>query len=442
MLSAGWLGVAWFQYAHPDYGLRTLASTVPELAFDAYALLACLRARAGRAQRTLRVLGVLVFALMVSNMIKGVQALASNQTSVFEANLPTVQFFVFSLLYCIVTLALFVLLAAQDLQEKLDQDLQQRIEAEKSMELAAQVYAHTSEGMMVTTADGTIQTVNPAFSAMTGYSPEELVDQSPRILKSGRQNADFYADLWNQLQSTGSWVGEMWDRRKNGEFFAARVSISTIRDAHQGAQRRVALFHDITQNKRAEELIYRQAHYDTLTGIANRNLFYQHLTTELSRSQRHGTRLAVLSMDLDRFKPVNDIYGHEAGDWVLKEVAQRWQRVVRASDTLARVGGDEFALLAVGLSANEDAHALAAKLAAALQDPVVIPSGAHCSVGCSIGVAFYPDSAQELKTLMAAADSAMYASKRRGDGQGESGPVSAGNTNQKSEATDRGSESR
>jgi diguanylate cyclase (GGDEF)-like protein/hemerythrin-like metal-binding protein/PAS domain S-box-containing protein len=278
-------------------------------------------------------------------------------------------------------------------------------------------FENTSEGMIVTDADGSITSVNPAFTALSGFSAEEAIGKTPRLLKSDRHDAEFYRRLWNDLRSKGHWKGEIWNRHKNGQLISEQVSINTVYGPDGLAKRRIALYHDITQQKKSAEAIFHQANYDALTELANRHLFFQQLAQELSRARRAGKRVGLLFMDLNKFKPVNDQFGHEAGDFVLKTVANRWLARVRTGDTLARVGGDEFALIVGDLSQVTEAQQIAQKLIDAIAEPIELPDGNSCVVGVSIGIAIYPDNAVEMDSLIAAADACMYASKQAGQGR-------------------------
>jgi diguanylate cyclase (GGDEF)-like protein/hemerythrin-like metal-binding protein len=236
------------------------------------------------------------------------------------------------------------------------------------------------------------------------------------LLKSGQHEPAFYIAMQNALQENGRWEGEVWNRHRDGHLYAVWLTISTLQDTRGATRWRVALFHDVTQQKRSAESVFKQANFDRLTGLPNRYCFFDRLSRELSRARRAQGQVALLYLDLDRFKPINDQHGHEAGDVVLQTVAQRWQACVRAADTLARLGGDEFALIATGLGAVTETGPIAQKLVQALQTPIRLPSGVDCSLGVSIGIALYPIHGQEMDSLMSAADTAMYQSKASGSG--------------------------
>jgi diguanylate cyclase (GGDEF)-like protein/hemerythrin-like metal-binding protein/PAS domain S-box-containing protein len=309
---------------------------------------------------------------------------------------------------------MYVLLAVHHLQEQLDLELIQHKQHDESLRIAAMFFENTSEGMIITDADGTITSVNPAFSALSGFSAEESIGKTPRILKSSKQDAAFYKQLWDDLISKGEWKGEMWNRHKSGNLVSEQVAINTVFGPDGSAKRRIAIYHDITQQKKSSEAIFHQANFDALTGLANRHFFFKQFAKELSRARRAGNRVGLLFMDLNMFKPVNDQFGHEAGDFVLKTVANRWQRCVRAGDMLARMGGDEFALIICDLSLETDAIQISQKLINAIEESIELPNANRCDIGVSIGISIYPNNAGEMDSLVAAADAAMYESKQNG----------------------------
>lgn len=410
-------GVAWYLLVTPDFGARTIVITVPAVIMDVYAAIACLRASGSARATTLRLLGSLLLVEAASNLWKMIIIVGGGIDSIAGSGAATMPFYLVALVSIIVGTVLFVLLAAQTLQEELDREIRERVEREKTLRLASLVFENSGESMMVTDADGVILNVNPAFTALTGYTADEAIGKTPRILKSDRQDAAFYEALWRDLLTTGAWQGELWNRHKNGELFAERLTINSIRRPDGTIERRVALFHDITAQKQSAEVIYRQAHFDALTALPNRYFFFDQLSKELSRARRTKGRVGLLFMDLNKFKPVNDLYGHDAGDQVLKIVAERWLATTRSSDTLARLGGDEFALIVGGLNDPAELNAIADKLITALSAPIPLPRGATCMVGTSVGGSIYPDNATEMDSLIAAADAAMYDSKAGGEGR-------------------------
>jgi diguanylate cyclase (GGDEF)-like protein/PAS domain S-box-containing protein len=281
-----------------------------------------------------------------------------------------------------------------------------------ALELAAGVFAYAFEGIMVTDVSGRILSVNPAFTAITGYAPNEAVGQTPRLLHSNRQPASFYSDMWASLTATGNWRGELWNRRKDGEAYLQWTSISTINDAEGRPYRRLSVMTDITEVRRKDEHILHQAWHDALTELPNRALLQDRLNHAIRAAQRDAMRIAVLFIDLDRFKVVNDSLGHRVGDELLQCAARRLINSVRASDTVSRQGGDEFIILAAIEHISDAAH-IAEKVIAGMSVPFEI--GEHLlNVGASIGISVYPQDGEDGATLLRNADIAMYAGKEAG----------------------------
>jgi len=285
--------------------------------------------------------------------------------------------------------------------------------AQEKLLLASLVLNHSSEAMLATNAANSIVDVNPAFTALTGYTRDEVVGKNPSILQSGLQGAEFYGEMWRALETQGRWQGELWNKRKNGEVFAEWLTINTICHPDGSVNRRVALFSDITERKRAAELIWKQANFDALTHLPNRHMFQDRLEQELIKSRRSGLRLAVLYIDLDHFKEVNDSFGHETGDLLLAEAACRISACVRASDTVARLGGDEFTVILAELDDPMRVETIATHIIGELTRGFVL-NQREAHVSASIGITLYPDDASSLERLLQNADQAMYAAKRAG----------------------------
>jgi diguanylate cyclase (GGDEF)-like protein/PAS domain S-box-containing protein len=292
-------------------------------------------------------------------------------------------------------------------------DISERKRAEEEMQLASLVYNTSSEAMMVTDLEGVIITVNPAFTQVTGYSAEEVIGQTPRVLRSGRHDQAFYQAMWSELILTGQWQGEVWDRRKNGEIYPKWVVINTASGGDGAPLRRVALFSDITEKKNSEEVIWQQANFDALTGLPNRQMFSDRLEQEVKKAHRADLRMALLFLDLDRFKEVNDTLGHDMGDQLLKEAARRLTTCVRESDTVARLGGDEFTVVLGELDDPASAERVAQAILRELARPFHL-GGEDVYVTASIGVTFYPEDAGDMDALLKHADQAMYAAKSQG----------------------------
>jgi len=293
-------------------------------------------------------------------------------------------------------------------------DITERKRAEEKLHLAASVFTYAREGILITTADGTIIDVNDAFSRITGYGRDEVVGQNPRLLSSGRHDQAFYADMWRALIDTGHWHGEIWNRRKSGEVFVEMQTISSVRDALGKPREYVSLFSDITVLKENERRLERIANYDALTGLPNRVLLSDRLRQGMAQAQRQGHLLAVAFLDLDGFKAINDSHGHKAGDELLIGVATRMTATLRESDTLARIGGDEFVAVLFDLADAAASEPMLSRLLAAAADPV--PAGnLLLQVSASLGVTFYPQAAEvNADQLMRQADQAMYQAKLAG----------------------------
>ena len=290
---------------------------------------------------------------------------------------------------------------------------QVRAHAEE-LELAAGVFAHTFEGIMITDAAGTILSVNPAFTAITGYSAAEAIGRTPRLLRSHHQDERFYQEMWSVLAASGEWRGELWNRRKNGEAYLQWTSITTILDAEGQPFRRIAVMTDITEMRRKDEHIRHQAYHDALTSLPNRMLLQNRLEHALKAARRDTTRLALLFIDLDRFKVINDSLGHFVGDELLRQAAHRLTNCVRAGDTVSRQGGDEFVILA-DIASSADAAHIAEKVIAEISAPFSI-QGQALHVGASVGISLYPEDGSDAATLLRSADVAMYAAKQAGRG--------------------------
>ncbi|MBI5330986.1 MAG: diguanylate cyclase [Betaproteobacteria bacterium] len=286
-----------------------------------------------------------------------------------------------------------------------------RAEAERL--LAARVFEHAGEAIMVTDADNRIVKVNPAFNAITGYATEEVLGQTPGRFKSGHHDAAFYRALWRSLNETGAWEGEIWDRRRNGEIYPKWLTINAIRDPEGPLRHYVALFTDISERKRSEERIRHLAEHDALTGLPNRALLQDRLSQAMARAERAHSRLALLYVDLDRFKQINDTLGHPVGDALLQEMSRRLQATVRASDTVCRQGGDEFLVLLDEIESSEDVARVAQKMIETLAQPFRVASHDLC-ITTSIGISLYPDDSTDVASLIRNADIALYRAKEGG----------------------------
>ncbi|MGB0683964.1 MAG: EAL domain-containing protein [Magnetovibrionaceae bacterium] len=292
-------------------------------------------------------------------------------------------------------------------------DVTARRESERQIRLAAAVFETATEGIIITDAENRIQLVNGAFSRITGYKPEEVVGQSPAILKSGHHSDSYYRKMYTSLQNQGSWEGEVWNRRKSGEIFPEWLAISIMRDGRGNLEGYVALFSDITKRKQDEEHIRHQANFDSLTGLPNRNLFADRLSRALARADRAEKKVALFFIDLDHFKAVNDTLGHSVGDQLLQEAARRLEKCLRRTDTAARLGGDEFAAILPDLENLDSLQHIASNTIESLGRPYAI-EGHEAYVSASIGITVYPNDAEAQETLVRNADSAMYRAKEMG----------------------------
>lgn len=284
---------------------------------------------------------------------------------------------------------------------------------EEQLRIAATFFETTSEAITVTDANNRIVAINPAFSQITGYSEEETLGRDPGFLSAGRNDAAFYQDMWHTLQTVGRWQGEIWNRRKNGEIYPEWLSIVAIRDAQEVVRQYMAVFSDITKRKKDEAKIWHQANYDALTGLPNRNLFKDRLDQAMHAAQRESERLALLYIDLDRFKWVNDTLGHASGDLLLQEAGRRLRHSVRETDTVARLGGDEFIVLLNEIKGTADVDRIATLLLHRLSEPFEL-DGREAFVSASIGITLYPGDAGEMEQLLGNADAAMYIAKEHG----------------------------
>lgn len=291
-------------------------------------------------------------------------------------------------------------------------DITSRTQAEAQLSLAAKVYEQSGEGIMITDAQCRIVMVNQAFTAISGYSEAEALGRNPNMLSSGRHDQSFYAAMWAAITTEGSWQGEVWNRSKDGSLYLEMLSIIRVLDARGQVSHYIGISSDITQHKAAQARIQRLAHYDPLTGLPNRVLLGDRIGHELSAAQRNRTQVAIMFVDLDHFKNVNDTLGHRVGDELLVTVATRLKAVVREVDTVARQGGDEFILVLPDTDSGGAAH-VAEKLLENIAQPCQI-DGLELSVTLSIGIAMYPSDGEDFEALSKCADAAMYRAKHDG----------------------------
>jgi diguanylate cyclase (GGDEF)-like protein/PAS domain S-box-containing protein len=292
-----------------------------------------------------------------------------------------------------------------------------QLNAERDRQMAQAVLNSTAEAIMVTDRHNRIVLVNPAFTHITGYTAEEACGKTPGLLASGRHDKDFYLAMWHSLQEHGSWAGEIWNRRKDGSLYAEWLTVTALRSpsgselplAEEGGF--VGLFTDITRRKEAEDQLRYRANHDQLTGLPNRSLFEDHLQMAFSQARRHQRHFALLYIDLDHFKAVNDTLGHAAGDELLSEAAQRMTLCVRESDTLSRLGGDEFAAILTEVDNLAEIEDVASRIVASLDRPFDLALG-QGKISASIGIALYPQHGLTAEELKHNADLALYAVKQ------------------------------
>lgn len=285
----------------------------------------------------------------------------------------------------------------------------------EQLRLAATAF-ETSDAIMIVNKANRIIKVNNAFCQITGYSEEEALNKTPAMLRSGMHKPDFYQSLWQTVNNTGHWQGEIWNRRKDGEIFIAALHINTLFNDDGSINQRVAVFSDITEKKRSEELIWKQANFDPLTGLPNRRMFMDRLQQEILLADRANHSVALMFLDLDRFKEINDTMGHNTGDELLQEVAKRFRKLVRGSDTVARLGGDEFTFILPQIENTQQVERVAEKILEAAERPFTLQHQPVYISG-SIGITLFPQDADNVDQLIQNADQAMYAAKESGRNQ-------------------------
>ncbi len=294
-------------------------------------------------------------------------------------------------------------------------------DTEFELKLAVNIYRSITEGITVTDASGTILSVNPAFSEITSYTAEEIIGCNCRILKSNRHDPSFYSAMWREIVTNGQWKGQIWNRRKDGEVYLIRTSIAMIRDSIDEPIRDsvdepiryVSIFNDVTDSWRKDEQIRHLAFHDALTDLPNRSLLMERLGRQIVMAERDQRKLALMFLDLDRFKLVNDNLGHDVGDELLMTVARKLQALIRQVDTVARFGGDEFTILLDNPASTEEVAHIAERIVATINEPMQF-NGRIARVGISIGIAIYPGDGHTPADLLKNADSAMYVAKNGG----------------------------
>src|SRR3569833_580341 len=293
-------------------------------------------------------------------------------------------------------------------------DITERKRAEESMRLAASIYRSSTEALMVTDENNRIIDVNPAFTRITGYERAAVLGMDGAWLQSAQHDKALHQEMWRSIQRKGRWQGEKWDRRQDGELNAKWVNVSVIRRADGGIHRRITQFSDITEKKRKDELILTQANYDPLTGLPNRRLSQDRLEMEIRKAHRGDTRVALLLIDLDRFKEINDTLGHAKGDVLLVEAGRRISTCAREADTVARLGGDEFTVILSEFTEPAQVERVAQDIIRELSEPFSLDENDIGYISATVGITVYPDDATEIVDLLKHADQAMYRAKGEG----------------------------
>ncbi len=287
-------------------------------------------------------------------------------------------------------------------------------EREERLNLAAKVFKEAKEGILITDLVGRIQMVNQEFAEITGFQPEQVIGKTPRILRSGRHGTEFFRQMWSSLVSAGKWEGELWNKKKNGTIYLQRLSIVGVADRNGDMAHYIGFLSDITDQREEEEKIRRLAHHDPLTGLPNRILFQDRLEQAILGARRSGLHVGLCYLDLDAFKSINDRFGHHAGDDLLKEVAKRFDGILRESDTVCRLGGDEFIVLLQDLASKEDFLGLAEKIRLSVGTPCNLEGIGWLSVTVSLGLALFPVDGDDPSALILRSDWAMYQAKKNG----------------------------
>lgn len=283
------------------------------------------------------------------------------------------------------------------------------------LKLTASVFTHSHDGILITDPLGHILEINDSFCEITGYTRQEVIGKTPAILRSGLHDAGFYRNLWQAIERQGFWRGEIFNRRKNGEILAELLTISAVGDDSGEIIHYVGIFADISELKNTQRELEQLAHYDQLTNVLNRSLLVDRMAQLMALARRCGNLAAICYLDIDSFKTINDEYGHPVGDRVLVVIAERIRQQIRGGDTIARVGGDEFALLLTGVESLDEIDAILQRILAAIAAPIPLDNNnGNLSVTASIGVSIYPHDGADPDTLMRCADKAMYKAKKAG----------------------------
>jgi len=292
-------------------------------------------------------------------------------------------------------------------------DVTKEKQAEADLKLSAKVFETSLEGVLIADRDVNIIKVNSAFCDMSGYTQKELIGTKANVLKSSIYKDSFYKEMWESIYKDGLWQGEIWDRRKNGESFAVFLSISVIYDDDKEIKNYIGVYLDITEKKKYQDHIFNLAYYDTLTKLPNREHFDSEIGKYIERAKQNSHKFALLFLDLDNFKYINDTFGHNIGDKLLIEVANRLENTLKEHDFIARVGGDEFIVILDNIEDNKEIVSIANKILSLFENEFNIDNNIF-QIGCSIGISIYPTDGKGKNTLLKGADTAMYQSKKYG----------------------------
>ncbi|MCK9387978.1 MAG: diguanylate cyclase [Sulfuritalea sp.] len=346
--------------------------------------------------------------------VSGVFEIYGDATSILSEVDRRQWYMVFSVIGLLTLLYLVLSAIVKSAQDLIVQQSQERERAQEALRLASTVFLTMDEAVTVTNAENVIVSVNPAFSVITGYPASEVIGKNPKLLASGAHSAEFYREMWEKLDTEGHWHGEIQNRSKSGALYVEWVSIKKVCSNKGVPTHYVAVFSDISERKASEQRMQHLAHFDVLTGLANRTLFSDRLRQTLAKARRDKTHMALMFIDLDKFKPVNDELGHHVGDMLLKLVANRLAECVRReSDTVGRMGGDEFVVMLPEIETMQDAMTVAGKILHALGQTFEIAEHV-IHISCSIGIAMFPEHGKDEGLLLKSADAAMYRAKERG----------------------------
>jgi diguanylate cyclase (GGDEF)-like protein/PAS domain S-box-containing protein len=297
-------------------------------------------------------------------------------------------------------------------QEYSDYEKKEKIRTDIELQLVSKAFENTAEGIFITDDKADIISINKAFTEITGFSPDEVLGEKTHLFKSEHRDLDFFDQMWNSLDVTGRWQGEIWNRYKDGELYPEWLTISTVKDEKGNVSNYIGIFTDITARKKSEERLRYLATHDPLTDLPNRDLFEDRLSHTLARARRKRKEAAVLQLDLDHFKSVNDSYGHSVGDRLLKIVAGRFKGCLRKSDTVARMGGDEFTFILEEIPDKSVCSKVAEKIQKSLAEPIEI-DGDIINITASIGISIFPEDGNDPESLLKHSDIAMYHAKNK-----------------------------